>query len=54
MGRPFRRQRCDGQATVEFALLAPLFFLLVIGIVDFGRAVYFYNCLLYTSPSPRD
>ncbi len=43
MRRPFRRRARAAQATVEFALLAPVFFLLVMGIMDFGRAIYFYN-----------
>ncbi len=34
-----------GQATVEFALVAILFFLLMLGIVDFGRAIWEYNTL---------
>jgi Flp pilus assembly protein TadG len=29
-----------GQALVEFALIAPIFFLLVFGLIEFGRAVY--------------
>jgi hypothetical protein len=37
----FRR---SGQAMVEFALLAPAFFLLLVGILDFGRAgLYFVS-----------
>ncbi|MFZ5829229.1 MAG: TadE/TadG family type IV pilus assembly protein [Planctomycetota bacterium] len=36
--RPCRRER-RGVAAVEFALVAPLFFLLVIGMIEFGRAV---------------
>lgn len=39
--RPGRRTR--GQSLVEFALIAPLFFLLVIGLFDAGYAVYAYN-----------
>jgi len=35
-----RRQRCRGQALVEFTMLAPLFFLTVFGVIDFGRALY--------------
>jgi TadE-like protein len=30
---------------VEFALLAPLFFLLVFGLADLARAVYYYNVI---------
>ena len=32
-----------GTAVVEFALVAPILFLLVIGILDFGRALNYYN-----------
>lgn len=34
-----------GTAIVEFALIAPLLFLLVFGIVEFGRALNYYNDL---------
>lgn len=37
-----RRRRSRGQAMVEFALLAGLLFLLVMGIFDFGRAIAAY------------
>lgn len=36
------RHRRRGQAMVEFALMAPIFFLLFIGVLDFGRAGYYY------------
>jgi Flp pilus assembly protein TadG len=36
-----REQR--GTALVEFALIAPLLFLLIFGVVDFGRALDYYN-----------
>ena len=32
-----------GTALVEFALIAPLLFLLLFGIIDFGRALNYYN-----------
>jgi Flp pilus assembly protein TadG len=32
-----------GTALVEFALVAPLLFLLIFGIIDFGRALNYYN-----------
>ena len=40
--REFRRDQ-RGTALVEFALIAPLLFLLLFGIIDFGRALYYYN-----------
>lgn len=38
MRRP--RDRTRGQAAVEFALIVPIFVLLLLGIFDLGRAVY--------------
>jgi Flp pilus assembly protein TadG len=41
--RPRHRRRsdgADGQSLVEFALVIPLFLLLVAGVVDFGMALY--------------
>jgi Flp pilus assembly protein TadG len=40
--RPSRRR---GQALVEFALIIPLFLLLLVGIFDLGRAVFAFNTL---------
>ena len=40
-----RRQPGRGQTLVEFALIIPLFVLLLFGIVDFGRAVLAYNSI---------
>lgn len=37
------RRSSPGQALVEFALIIPIFILLVMGIFDLGRAVYGYN-----------
>jgi len=42
MHRPQGRRKSRGQAMVEFALLASLLFLLVMGIFDFGRAIAVY------------
>jgi len=39
----FRRH--SGQSMVEFAILAPIFFLLLLGTIDLGRAVYIYNTI---------
>lgn len=40
-----RRRRRRGQSLVEFSLVAPLFFFLAFGMVDFGRAIYYENML---------
>ena len=37
--------RRRGQALVEFALVAPVFFLLLFSIVEFGRAMYYVQIL---------
>jgi Flp pilus assembly protein TadG len=37
------RNASRGQAMVEFALVVPLFILLLVGLFDVGRAVYAYN-----------
>jgi len=41
--QPCRRGR--GQALVEFALVLPILLLIILGVVDFGRAVYGYNTI---------
>lgn len=40
-----QRQRSRAQSMVEFAVLAPIFFLLLLGTIDLGRAVYIYNSI---------
>lgn len=40
-----QRERRTGQALVEFALVIPLFLLLLVGLFDLGRAVFAYNTL---------
>jgi Flp pilus assembly protein TadG len=40
-----RRSSRRGQALVEFAFVAPIFFLLLFGIIDFGRYVYYVQVL---------
>ena len=40
-----RRRWHRGQALVEFALILPIFILLLVGIFDMGRAVYDYNVI---------
>jgi Flp pilus assembly protein TadG len=38
-----RRYRDRGQSLVEFALVLPIFLLMLMGIVDAGRLIYTYN-----------
>jgi Flp pilus assembly protein TadG len=40
-----RRRRSRGQALVEFALVFPIFLLVLVAIVDMGRAVFAYNTI---------
>jgi len=40
-------RRCRGESLVEFALVAPLFFLLVFGITDFGRLFFLQQTLQF-------
>lgn len=40
-----RRRRSAGQALVEFALVAPIFFLLLFGIIEAGRFILYYQTL---------
>lgn len=37
------RDRSRGQSLVEFALILPVFVLILVGIFDVGRAIYAYN-----------
>lgn len=37
--------RSRGQAMVEFALVAPMFFLLLFGIIEAGRFIFYYETL---------
>jgi Flp pilus assembly protein TadG len=44
--RPFARAgRSRGQALMEFALVIPIFLLVVVALFDMGRAVFAYNTL---------
>ena len=47
MTRPSRsaRRRRRGQALVEFALVIPIFLLVMVAMFDLGRAVFAYNTL---------
>src|SRR5437764_269833 len=38
-------RRRNGQSMVEFAVLAPVFFMLLLGTIDLGRAIYIYNSI---------
>jgi Flp pilus assembly protein TadG len=38
-----RRRRTRGQALVELAFVLPLVILMLLGLFDFGRAIYAYN-----------
>ena len=40
-----RRHGRRGQALVEFALVAPLFFIVLFGIVEAGRFIFYYETL---------
>jgi hypothetical protein len=40
-----RRHGSRGQSMVEFALLSPVFFLMIMGLTDAARAVYDYNVI---------
>jgi Flp pilus assembly protein TadG len=42
---PHVKKRQRGQALVEFALMIPLFALLLFGLMDFGRVIYTQNTL---------
>jgi hypothetical protein len=39
------RDRSRGQALVEFALVAPLLFLLIVGTVEAGRFIFYYEVM---------
>ena len=39
------RRHSKGQALVEFALVVPIFLLLVLGLFDMGRAVLYYSTI---------
>jgi Flp pilus assembly protein TadG len=45
MTRRFNRGDQRGQTLVEFALILPVFILLLVGIFDFGRAIYANNTI---------
>ena len=47
--QPRTRRRPAGQAMVEFALVAPMFFLLLFGIVEAGRFIFYYENLSHAA-----
>jgi Flp pilus assembly protein TadG len=44
-----RSMNCTGQALVEMAIILPLLLLLVMGIFEFGRAMYLKNTLTHAA-----
>ena len=38
-------QRCEGAAAVEFALILPLFIVLILGLIDFGHLFFVVNTM---------
>ena len=42
MSKPNRKSKTRGQALAEFGLIAPLLLFLILGIADFGRALFTY------------
>ncbi len=42
-GTPLRRKKSRGQAMVEFAVVTPLLFLLILGTVEVGRFIFHYE-----------
>jgi len=43
--RPADRERSIGQALVEFALVAPMLFVLILGTIEAGRFIFFYEVM---------
>ena len=43
MSSPTRLRQFRGQSLVEFALVAPLFFMLLFGVMEFGRLVFTWH-----------
>lgn len=43
------RRRPAGQAMVEFALVAPMFFLLLFAIIEAGRFIFYYETLSHAT-----
>jgi Flp pilus assembly protein TadG len=47
--RYFQRQSRRGAAVTEFAIVAPVFFLMVVGFIEFGRALMVQQVLINAS-----
>lgn len=47
--RLLRRRLSSGQGTVEFALVVPLFFLLLLGVIEFSWALYTHTTLVHAA-----
>ena len=45
----FNRNKESGQTLVEFALVAILFFILIFGILEFGRALWTWNTIVHVT-----
>jgi hypothetical protein len=45
MGVGMNHHRARGQALVEFALVAPIFFLLLFAVIEGGRFIFYYETL---------
>lgn len=43
--RPAAHRRSRGQALAEFALVAPIFFMVMFGIIEAGRFMFYYETL---------
>lgn len=49
LGFPYESRGRRGQALVEFAFVFPVFMLLLMGIIEFGWAVYVYNTVSHAA-----
>src|SRR5262249_10181929 len=43
--KPRRSRGQESQALIEFALISPVLLLLIFGIIDIGRAIFYYDTL---------
>ena len=49
MRHPATRKSQESQALIEFALISPVLLLLLFGIVDIGRAVFYYDTISHAA-----